>query len=87
MTSGSETTILEFARAASIAGWWWWALLILSLGLVIYGCIRFYRRDTEELAAPARYTLIGLRLMTLLALVFFFFRLSTSNTTRDHATE
>ena len=35
----------------------------------------FYRRDVNELTKPARVLLILLRLVTLLALVFFFFDL------------
>ncbi|KAA5546336.1 VWA domain-containing protein [Roseiconus nitratireducens] len=69
----SRQTIYEFARAASIEGWWWWALLIASLALIVFGCVRFYRRDTAELSRPIRITLIFLRLASVAALVFFFF--------------
>jgi hypothetical protein len=69
----SQRTVLEFARASSIDGWWWWALLLVSLTLVVYGCIRFYRRDTSELSRSVGITLLFLRLTTIAALVFFFF--------------
>ncbi|MEO1528903.1 MAG: VWA domain-containing protein [Planctomycetota bacterium] len=73
MNGKTEQTILEFARASSIEGWWWWALLVTSLAAVLYACVRFYRRDTHELTVPVRVTLIFLRLVTIAALVFFFF--------------
>ena len=73
MNVGSEQTIFEFARAATIEGWWWWALLVGSLGLLLYGCAFFYRRDTHELPFPVRLTLVALRFVSIAALVFFFF--------------
>ncbi|MCD0459805.1 VWA domain-containing protein [Roseiconus lacunae] len=73
--SASNQIVFEFARASLIDGWWWWALLIASLALLIGGCVRFYRRDTDELSAPVRTTLIFLRLVTVVALIFFFFDL------------
>ncbi len=75
-TVASRQTVYEFTRAASIEGWWWWALLLLSLGLVVFGCVRFYRRDVSELTRPVRFTLLFLRLATIAALVFFFFDFS-----------
>jgi hypothetical protein len=69
----TESTVFEFARAASIEGWWWWALLIASLVIVLLGCVRFYRRDTAELSRSVGITLIFLRLTTIIALLFFFF--------------
>lgn len=71
--ASSQRIVYEFARAASIDGWWWWALLLGSLGLVTYGCVRFYRRDTRELSKSVGLTLIVLRLIAIVALVFFFF--------------
>ncbi|MCO8125351.1 VWA domain-containing protein [Stieleria sp. TO1_6] len=72
-STATQKTVYEFARAATISGWWWWALLVVSLGLVVFGCIRFYRRDTAELSRSVSLTLIALRLVTIIGLVFFFF--------------
>lgn len=72
-TVSSQRTVMEFARAASIDGWWLWALLLGTLALVIFGCVRFYRRDTAEIARSTSITLMFLRLTTIVALVFFFF--------------
>ena len=73
--SDTQQIVYEFSRAASLEGWWVWALLIGSLGMLLYLCVRFYRRDAGELSRPTRWTLIGLRLLTVIALVFFFFDL------------
>jgi len=71
----SRQIVYEFARATSLEGWWVWALLVGSIALVIYFCARFYRRDVSELSQGVRWTLIGLRLAAIIALVFFFFDL------------
>lgn len=71
----SQRIVYEFARAASIDGWWWWALVVAALALVIYGCVRFYRRDTIELSRSVGVTLILLRLIAIVGLIFFFFDL------------
>ncbi|MCC9601726.1 VWA domain-containing protein [Stieleria sp. JC731] len=73
--TASDQIVFEFARAATINGWWLWALLVASLAVLGGLCIRFYRRDTVELTLPVRATLILLRLVTIVALVFFFFDL------------
>ncbi|WP_353620769.1 VWA domain-containing protein [Stieleria mannarensis] len=70
-----ESTVYEFARAGSIEGWWWWALLVISTAVVIFGCARFYRRDTAELSRSVSITLICLRITIIVALLFFFFDL------------
>ncbi len=74
-TGGTRQIIYEFARATLLEGWWVWALLIGSLAMLMYGCVRFYRRDTEEISGLVRWTLIFLRLVTIIALIFFFFDL------------
>ena len=71
----NEQRVVEFARATDLDGWWSWALVVALLAIVLYGCIRFYRRDTHELPSTVAWTLIGLRLATIAALVFFLFDL------------
>jgi hypothetical protein len=78
----TRKTVYEFARAGTIEGWWWWAFLLASVVLVIAGCVKFYRRDTDELSRPVAITLIFLRLTTIAALLFFFFDL-TRRTQRE----
>lgn len=75
-TVSQSETVYEFARASSLDGWWAWALLIASLALVLFTCIRYYRRDAGELPRPIGLTLMFLRVTIILALVFFFFDLS-----------
>jgi hypothetical protein len=72
VVGNSRQIVYEFARAGVLEGWWVWALLIGSLLTLLYCCVRFYRRDVNELSRPIRYTLVGLRVLTILALVFFF---------------
>lgn len=67
--------VYEFARAAAIDGWWLWASLVVGILAAIAISVFFYRRDAAELPRPVRWTLIGLRLVAVLALVFLFFDL------------
>ena len=67
--------VYEFARAAAIDGWWLWAFLLLGIVAALVLCAVYYRRDAAELPRPVRWTLIGLRLTAVLALVFLFFDL------------
>lgn len=72
---GTSQIIYEFARVSALEGWWAWALITAALAALLYLCVRFYRRDVQEMPTPIRVLLIGLRLVTILALVFFFFDL------------
>lgn len=72
---GTSQIIYEFSRVSSLEGWWAWALITGALSSLLYLCVRFYRRDVQEMPTPIRVLLIGLRLVTVLALVFFFFDL------------
>ncbi len=67
--------VYEFARAVAIDGWWLWASLVVGIIAAVAVCVYFYRRDVAELPRPVRWTLIGLRLVAVLALVFLFFDL------------
>ncbi|TWU55319.1 VWA domain-containing protein [Rubripirellula reticaptiva] len=67
--------VYEFARASTLEGWWVWALLIAALSAVLWICVRYYRRDVAELSGAIRAVLVGLRIATVVALVFFFFDL------------
>ncbi|MEP6172424.1 MAG: VWA domain-containing protein, partial [Rhodopirellula bahusiensis] len=71
----SEQVVYEFARASSLDGWWVWAAVVLGLAIAYSACIFYYKRDVGELRRPVRWTLIGLRLVAVTALVFLFFDL------------
>ncbi|MFG0262098.1 MAG: VWA domain-containing protein [Novipirellula sp. JB048] len=71
----TQQVVYEFARAATLEGWWSWALLIVALAAILFVCVRWYRRDTSGLPRATGRTLIGLRLVTIAALIFFFFDL------------
>ena len=70
-----QNIVYEFERATAIEGWWMWATLVSALGVVLFVCVRYYRLDVRELSRPIRIALLSLRLVTVLALVFFFFGL------------
>ncbi len=67
--------VYEFARAVAIDGWWRWASLVVGIVAALVICVYYYRRDVAELPRPVRWTLIGLRLVAVMALVFLFFDL------------
>ncbi|MBB3210043.1 hypothetical protein FHS27_005889 [Rhodopirellula rubra] len=67
--------VYEFARTASIDGWWIWASLLIGIIGALAVCAFYYQRDAAELPRPVRWTLIGLRLTAILAIVFLFFDL------------
>lgn len=75
MASDTRQIVYEFARATTLEGWWVWAMLIAGLFAAVWVCVRFYRRDVSELSSAIRVSLIGLRIATAVALVFFFFDL------------
>lgn len=71
----SQRIVYEFSRAATLDGWWVWAAVVIAIAAAVSLCVHFYRRDVAELSRPVRWTLIGLRLTAILALVFVFFDL------------
>lgn len=71
----TQQIVYEFTRASMLEGWWLWALATAIIAALLYLCVRFYRRDVGELSQPVRWTLIGLRVTAVVALVFFFFDL------------
>ena len=68
--------VYEFTRATTLEGWWMWAMLLVGFAVLLFTCIRYYRRDTLELSPAIRFTLLMLRITTIAALVFFFFNLN-----------
>lgn len=75
MAGNTSQIVYEFSRTSTLEGWWVWVLMICALAALIYVCVRFYRRDVDDLPTPVRFGLIAMRLVTVLALVFFFFDL------------
>ena len=71
----TQQIIYEFARAATLEGWWVWAVVIGCIASMLFFSAKFYRRDVTELPRPVRWTLIGLRLVAIVGLIFFFFDL------------
>lgn len=75
LSTPSRRIIYEFSRASTLDGWWVWAAVVIVIAAAISLCVHFYRRDVAELSRPVRWTLVGLRLTAILALVFVFFDL------------
>ncbi|TWT93160.1 VWA domain-containing protein [Neorhodopirellula pilleata] len=75
LSSPSQRIVYEFSRASTLDGWWVWATVVIAIAAAVWLCVHFYRRDVAELSRPVRWTLIGLRLTAILALVFVFFDL------------
>ncbi len=71
-TTTSQEAVYELGLAAMLDGWWAWALVVAAIGLLLYLCIWLYRRDTTELSAGVKATLLLLRLISIIAIVFFF---------------
>ena len=68
--------VYEFTRATTLEGWWMWAMVLVGLVMLIFACVRYYRRDTLELSPAIRAALLILRITTIAALIFFFFNLN-----------
>ena len=49
--------------------------MVGCIAALLFFSARFYRRDVTELPRAVRWTLIGLRLVAIIGLVFFFFDL------------
>lgn len=64
--------VYEFSRLHSLEGWWIWAAMLSGLVISLILLVRFYLRDAAELATPIQRTLIGLRVVVFLGLVFLF---------------
>lgn len=71
----SQEIVYEFSRAALLDGWWAWTIAVGVIGLLTYLCVWLYRKDTSEMSPGVRATMMMLRLITIAAIVFFFFGL------------
>ncbi len=74
-STSTKEVVYEFSRAAMLDGWWTWAAIVGILSILVYLSVRLYLRDTTELTAGVRRTLMLLRLITIASIVFFFFGL------------
>jgi len=72
VSSEAAEIVYEFARLRSLEGWWVWAFLLFGVAILLHLLVRFYRRDAAELSGPVRNTLIGLRLVVLIGVIFLF---------------
>jgi hypothetical protein len=66
-----EELVYSFGRLQWLGGWWSYALAVAVLGLLIWGVLRLYRRDTIELPGPTRWALMLLRVGVIAGLVVF----------------
>lgn len=68
----SIRTFWQLSRLQQLTQWWHWMLLVSSVLLIFAYVVRLYRRDSSELSAGLRGTLLLLRLAALLGLLLFF---------------
>lgn len=68
-------TFHQFARLQSFTEWWQWLLLVgASLAIIAY-VVWMYRRDSVDLRRGAAVSLVVLRLLVFLGILFYFFDL------------
>lgn len=72
VTAEQAQVVYEFARLKSLEGWWVWAAVLTGVVIGVTFLTRFYQRDAADLRPAIRRTLIGLRLVVLLAVIFLF---------------
>lgn len=74
--SGSPVRVIyQWLRWEQFDQWWKWLLLLLVIALVVGHVITWYRRDWGELARPAGWALVLLRLAAFVGLLLYFFHL------------
>ena len=70
----SETVgeIYQFARLQAMSQWWHWLVLLAVCAAVLSYVVFVYRRDGVELSRALRWTLLALRVVALVGILFYF---------------
>ncbi|HND50837.1 MAG TPA: VWA domain-containing protein [Pirellulaceae bacterium] len=70
----SETsgTYHQLSRLQSLTQWWQWLLLVFVVGAIAAYVVVVYRRDAVELRRGVAWTLLLLRVLAFLGVLFFF---------------
>ncbi|MDA0658402.1 MAG: hypothetical protein O2931_02310 [Planctomycetota bacterium] len=83
MIAQETTTFLLWTRTQLLHEWWHWPTLVLIVISVVAFVTWLYRRDALELPRWTRFTLYGLRWVSLIALLLFFFGLERRSEQRS----
>lgn len=67
-----ERTIYRLNRLQIMTEGWQWLLVVAILAMIIAYVVMMYRRDSQELSAGVRWTLVVLRTTAFLGILFFF---------------
>ncbi|MCY2992692.1 MAG: hypothetical protein NTY19_33150 [Planctomycetota bacterium] len=65
----------QFARLQAMSEWWHWLVLLAVCAALLAVVVLLYRRDSVELPRGVRWTLLALRVLALLGILFYFFNL------------
>ncbi len=65
----------QFARLQAMSEWWHWLVLLTVCAALLAVVVFLYRRDSVELPRGVRWTLLALRVLALLGILFYFFNL------------
>ena len=70
----SETVgeIYQFARLQAMSQWWHWLVLLAVCAAILTHVVFVYRRDGVELSRALRWTLLALRVVALVGVLFYF---------------
>jgi hypothetical protein len=75
LTADASGAYHQFARLQSLTEWWQWLLLVASSLAIIAYVVWMYRRDAVDLSRGVSVSLIVLRLLVFLGILFYFFDL------------
>ncbi|MHB0956154.1 MAG: VWA domain-containing protein [Pirellulaceae bacterium] len=83
LAENASHTYYRFARLQSMSDWWHWLLLmLLCAGIFVY-VVAMYWRDSAELSRGVRWSLVGLRLLAFVGILFFFLDLEKRTEDRE----
>lgn len=77
------TTFLIWTRTQLLHEWWHWPTLVFIVIAIVTLVTWLYRRDARELPRWTGFTLLGLRWVSLVALLLFFFGLERRSEQRS----
>lgn len=76
LTQNSQTRVIyQWLRWEQLSQWWHWILLCFIVAMVVGHVVSWYRRDWGDLARPAGWSLMVLRLAAFLGILLYFFHL------------
>ena len=71
----STRVIYQWLRWEQLSQWWHWILLLTVVALIVGHVVSWYRRDWGDLARPAGWSLVLLRLAAFVGILLYFLQL------------